>query len=157
MPLHTTCYCQFRNDASSSRRMIVAARGSKLCVVALGQSLSFRRRVHRITGESIMKSWFNAVIAVAVLSAPFASFAQSSGALSRAEVRGELVQLERAGYSPVAEDASYPAKLRAAEVRVDDVRIAQARAEGYGSSTGAAGQSGRASKRVDAQGLFLGQ
>ncbi|WP_250513191.1 DUF4148 domain-containing protein [Caballeronia sp. INDeC2] len=30
--------------------------------------------------------------------------------VTRAEVRGELVQVEKAGYSPVAEDASYPAK-----------------------------------------------
>ncbi|KXV12810.1 hypothetical protein CR51_06285 [Caballeronia megalochromosomata] len=104
-----------------------------------------------------MKSWVNAVIAAVVLSAPLASFAQSSTPLSRAEVRGELVQVEKAGYSPVAEDASYPAKLQAAETRVADTRIAQTQAEGYGSSTGAASQSGRASKRVDPQGVFFGQ
>ncbi|BBU27598.1 hypothetical protein BTHE68_13320 [Burkholderia sp. THE68] len=104
-----------------------------------------------------MKSWVNAVIAAAVVSSPLASFAQSSAPVSRAEVRAELIQLEKAGYSPAAEDASYPAKLQAAEARVDDVRLAQAQAEGYGASTGAASQSGRASKRVDPQGVFFGQ
>ncbi|SAL02626.1 membrane protein [Caballeronia pedi] len=104
-----------------------------------------------------MTSWVKVVIAAAVLSAPLASFAQSSAPVSRAEVRAELVQLEKVGYSPVAEDASYPAKLRAAEARADDVRLAQAQAEGYGSSTSAASQSGRASKRVDPQGVFFGQ
>ncbi|WP_321801790.1 DUF4148 domain-containing protein [Caballeronia sp. J97] len=104
-----------------------------------------------------MKSWVNAVIAVTVMSAPLASFAQSSAPVSRAEVRGELVQLEKAGYSPVAEDASYPAKLQTAEARVTDMRIAQAQAEGYGSSTGAASQAGHASKRVDPQAVFFGQ
>lgn len=104
-----------------------------------------------------MKSWVNAVIAAAVVSSPLVSFAQSSAPVSRAEVRAELVQLEKAGYSPAAEDASYPAKLQAAEARVDDVRLAQAQAEEYGSSTGTAWQSGRASKRVDPQGVFFGQ
>ncbi|SPB18343.1 membrane protein [Caballeronia novacaledonica] len=105
-----------------------------------------------------MKSWIKAVIAAAVLSAPLVSFAQSSASVSRAEVRGELVQLEKAGYAPVAEDASYPAKLQAAETRVADMRIAQAQAEGYGSSAGAASQSGRASKPVvDPHGVFFGQ
>ena len=104
-----------------------------------------------------MKSWVHAVIAVAVLSAPLASFAQSTAPVSRAEVRGELVQLEKAGYSPAAEDASYPAKLQAAEARVADVRMAQAQTSGYGASTGTATQSGSVSKRNDPQGVFFGQ
>lgn len=104
-----------------------------------------------------MKWWVNGVIAVAVLSAPLVSFAQSSAPVSRADVRAELVQVEKAGYSPAAEDATYPAKLQAAEARVADVRLAQAQAEGYGASTGAASQSGRASKRIDPQGVFFGQ
>ncbi|SAK86769.1 membrane protein [Caballeronia catudaia] len=104
-----------------------------------------------------MKSWVNAVVAIAVSSAPLASFAQSSAPVSRAQVRAELAQVEKAGYAPAAEDASYPAKLQAAEARVADVRLAQAQAEGYGSSTSAASQSGRVSKRVDPQGVFFGQ
>jgi hypothetical protein len=104
-----------------------------------------------------MKSWVNVVTAAVVLSAPLASFAQSSAPMSRAEVRAELGQIETAGYSPAAEDASYPSKLQAAESRVADIRLAQAQAEGYGSSTGAASQSGSASKRIDPQGVFFGQ
>ena len=104
-----------------------------------------------------MKTWMHAVIAVAALSAPLASFAQSSAPASRAEVRAELVQLEKAGYSPAAEDASYPSRLQAAEARVAEVRMAEAQTSGYGASTGAATQSGSVSKRVDPQGVFFGQ
>ncbi|SAK62846.1 membrane protein [Caballeronia fortuita] len=104
-----------------------------------------------------MKSWVNAVIAAAVLTSPLVSFAQSSASVSRADVRSELVQVEKAGYEPVAEDASYPAKLQAAEARLAAVRVAQAQAEGYGSSTGASSQAGRANQRTDPQAAFFGQ
>jgi hypothetical protein len=162
-PLHLRRYhapidtYRFRKDASSSRRMIACSCALTLCVV---HSAWLEPRVGRFieNGESrIMKSWVNAVVAVVVMSAPLASFAQFSAAVGRAELSGELVQLQKAGYLPVAEDASYPAKLQAAEMRVGDMRAAQARAEGYGSSTGAAAQSGRASMRVDTQGAFFGQ
>ncbi|CCD39286.1 hypothetical protein BKIR_c46_0489 [Candidatus Paraburkholderia kirkii UZHbot1] len=99
----------------------------------------------------------HAVIAVAVLSAPLVSFAQSSAPASRAEVRAELVQLEKAGYAPTAEDASYPSRLQAAQTRVAEMRMAQARTSGYGASTGAATQPGGVSKRIDPQGVFFGQ
>ncbi|SAL79240.1 membrane protein [Caballeronia peredens] len=105
-----------------------------------------------------MKSWVHGVIAAAVLSAPFAAFAQSSAPASRAEVRAELVQLEKAGYSPAAEDATYPANLQAAEARVAEVRMAQGQTNsGYGASTGSAVRAGSVSRRVDPQGVFFGQ
>ncbi|BAN23244.1 putative uncharacterized protein [Caballeronia insecticola] len=92
------------------------------------------------------------------MSTPLAAFAQSSLPASRAEVRAELVQLEKAGYSPAAEDASYPANLQAAEARVADVRMARAQSDsGYGASTDSAARSGNGSKRVDPQGVFFGQ
>ncbi|SAK98222.1 membrane protein [Caballeronia hypogeia] len=104
-----------------------------------------------------MKPWVNVAVAAVVLSAPLVSFAQSSVPMTRAAVRAQLVILEKAGYSPAAEDASYPAKLEAAEIRVADLRLAQAQAEGYGASTGGASQSGSASKRIDPQSVFFGQ
>lgn len=65
-----------------------------------------------------MKSLICATLAV-VLAAPAISFAQSTTEpVTRAEVRAELIQLENAGYRPVAQDAYYPADIQAAESRV---------------------------------------
>jgi hypothetical protein len=67
----------------------------------------------------IMKSLIKAVALAVVLAAPVVSFAQSNQPLTRAEVRNQLVQLEKAGYNPsVSDDATYPADIQAAEARV---------------------------------------
>jgi uncharacterized membrane protein len=47
-----------------------------------------------------MKSLIQAVVVAAALAAPVAVFAQSNAPLTRAQVRAELVQLEKAGYKP---------------------------------------------------------
>ena len=67
-----------------------------------------------------MKSLIKAVAIAAVLAAPVASFAQSSQQpVTRAEVRNELIQLERAGYNPaVSNDPYYPADVQAAVGRL---------------------------------------
>lgn len=67
-----------------------------------------------------MKSLIYAVVAASVLSAPLVSFAQeaSNGPLTRAQVREQLVQLEKAGYNPAAADPYYPNDIQAAEQRV---------------------------------------
>jgi hypothetical protein len=66
-----------------------------------------------------MKSLIKAVALALVFAAPVASFAQSNQPLTRAEVRAQLVQLEKAGYSPSASDNStYPAQIQAAEAKV---------------------------------------
>jgi len=61
-----------------------------------------------------------AVAAVAaVLVAPVASFAQSNGPVTRAQVRAEIVQLEKAGYRVGdGDNAHYPDAIQAAEARV---------------------------------------
>jgi Domain of unknown function (DUF4148) len=67
----------------------------------------------------IMKSLIKAVALAAVIATPVASFAQSNQPLTRAQVRAELVQLEKAGYNPFrAADVNYPADIQAAEARV---------------------------------------
>ncbi|KGC10158.1 hypothetical protein DM48_6828 [Burkholderia gladioli] len=59
------------------------------------------------------------LLAAAALIGPTLSFAQSTGALTRAQVRAELIQLERAGYNPAGgEDASYPEQLETAEAKI---------------------------------------
>ncbi|WP_414447962.1 DUF4148 domain-containing protein [Burkholderia sp. 22PA0099] len=54
----------------------------------------------------------------ALLAAPALSFAAAPQALTRADVRADLVRVERAGYQPISGDARYPADLEAALVQV---------------------------------------
>ena len=53
-----------------------------------------------------MKSLIQAVALAAVLAVPAVSFAQSDAPVTRAQVRAELVQLEKAGYNPGNADNS---------------------------------------------------
>lgn len=58
-----------------------------------------------------------AVILAGLISAPITSFAQSSNTrVTRAEVKNELIQLQRAGDRP--NKVKYPADIQAAEARV---------------------------------------
>src|SRR5258707_14748981 len=66
-----------------------------------------------------IKSLVSAVALASALAAPAVSFAQqSNGPVTRAQVRAELVQLEKAGYQPGRNDPHYPADIQAAEARV---------------------------------------
>ena len=66
-----------------------------------------------------MKSLIQAVVIAAVLAAPVASFAQSNQPVTRAQVREQLVQIEKAGYNPARSNPNeYPANVQAAEARV---------------------------------------
>jgi hypothetical protein len=111
----------------------------------------------------IMKALIKAVAIAAVLAAPVISFAQTNqSGVTRAQVRAELIQLEKAGYNPAASDEStYPADIQAAEHRVQE-QNAQAVAQqpsadtGYGAATGSTSQAG-APTRVDrAQSVYFG-
>jgi hypothetical protein len=78
-----------------------------------------------------------AAVALA-FAAPVASFAQSNQPVTRAQVRAEIVQLEKAGYNPgVVDDTKYPADIQAAEAR-----IAAQNGAAYGGVTEGAAQSG---------------
>ena len=66
-----------------------------------------------------MKHLISAIIVSTVFAVPVASFAQSNQPVTRAQVRAELIQLEKAGYNPTtANDYDYPANIQAAEARV---------------------------------------
>ena len=66
-----------------------------------------------------MKSLIQAAVVAVALAAPVAVFAQSNAPLTRAQVRAELVQLEKAGYQPgQGDNVSYPAQIQAAEAKV---------------------------------------
>jgi hypothetical protein len=74
---------------------------------------------NKLWRKVIMKSIFNVVVAASVLAAPMVSIAQSNQPLTRAQVRAELVQFEKAGYKPGRpHDADYPARIQAAQARV---------------------------------------
>src|ERR1700754_423277 len=82
-----------------------------------------------------MKSLIKAVAIAAVLAVPAVSFAQSNQPVTRAQVRAELVQLEKAGYNPSASsDAHYPAQVQQAEARVSASNDVTQNG-GYGSAT----------------------
>ncbi|QSN63156.1 DUF4148 domain-containing protein [Caballeronia sp. M1242] len=80
------------------------------------------------------------VLSVAAFVAPAFAFAQAqTGPVTRAQVKAELVQLERAGFSPATgENATYPADIQAAEAKVA-ARNAQ---EAYGGMHSGGGASG---------------
>ncbi len=67
-----------------------------------------------------MKSFVYAMVAASAFSVPLASYAQSpdNGPVTRAQVRQDLIDVERAGYVPTAKDPSYPRDIQAAEQRL---------------------------------------
>ena len=87
-----------------------------------------------------MKSLIQAVVVAAALAAPVAVFAQSNAPLTRAQIRAELVQLEKAGYQPAASDnTTYPVQIQAAEAKV----AAQNGATGVGGVASGSSDAGR--------------
>jgi hypothetical protein len=92
-----------------------------------------------------MKSLIRSIITVAALTAPVIAFAQqSTGPVTRAQVRADLVQMEKAGYNPARrDDATYPADIQAAEARVAAKRAAMPMSgTGMGTEPTSASQSG---------------
>ncbi|RQH06489.1 DUF4148 domain-containing protein [Paraburkholderia dinghuensis] len=90
-----------------------------------------------------MKSLVKAVALAVVLVAPAVSFAQAqpgNGPVTRAQVREELVQLEKAGYRPNVNEQNYPDNIQAAEARVHAQDGGQA--SGYGPATSGTTQAG---------------
>ncbi|NKJ50290.1 hypothetical protein CIC12_26915 [Burkholderia sp. SG-MS1] len=67
------------------------------------------------------------LIVAALVAVPAASFAQSQQQpLTRAEVRAELVQLQKAGYNPSSDNTQYPQNIEAAlaHVQADNGSVA---------------------------------
>lgn len=99
-----------------------------------------------------MKSLIQAVVVATALAAPVAVFAQANQPVTRAQVRAELIQLEKAGYNPVhGEDPYYPADIQAAEAKV----AAQNAATGVGGVAGGSSDAGRpAISRADWNAMY---
>lgn len=105
----------------------------------------------------------HAAVVAAVALVPALSFAQQTQApKTRAEVRAELVELERAGYNPsVGEDVNYPADIQAAEARVQQQHeVAQQQLDtadtGYGPATSGTTQSGGAPQVTTPRSVYFG-
>lgn len=105
-----------------------------------------------------MKSLIQAVVIAAALAAPVASFAQSDQPVTRAQVRAELIQLEKAGYQPGRDDPHYPTDIQAAQARVDAQNgTAQPVQSGYGGVGSGSSQVGRAAAANKQKSIYFGQ
>ena len=88
-----------------------------------------------------MKSLIQAVVVAAALAAPVMSFAQSDASVTRAQVRAELVQLEKAGYQVGdGDNAHYPEAIQAAEAKVASQNGG---VSGYGGVVSGSSEAGR--------------
>ena len=86
----------------------------------------------------MIKAFVPALVIASALAAPTFAFAQDNAPVTRAQVRAELVQLEKAGYNPAADQVDYPQNIQAAQARVN----AENGGSAYGSSTAGTSQSG---------------
>lgn len=83
-----------------------------------------------------MNTLIKALALSLAVATPIMSFAQDSNdSLTRAQVEGQLIQLEHAGYKPSR--TQYPADIQAAEARV-----AANAGTGYGGTAASTSQSG---------------
>ena len=88
----------------------------------------------------MIKAFVPALVIATALAAPTFAFAQDNGPVTRAQVRAELVQLEKAGYNPSTDRVDYPQNIQAAQARVN----AENGSSAYGPSTAGTSQSGAA-------------
>ncbi len=106
-----------------------------------------------------MKKLIPAVVVAAALAIPAISFAQSNQPLTRAQVRAELVQLEKAGYNPADNEMNYPENIQAAQARVTQEKLAQGDTSGFGSATtgsSAAGAAVQPARVTPSQSIYFG-
>jgi uncharacterized protein YgbK (DUF1537 family) len=105
----------------------------------------------------MFKALIPAVVIASALAAPTFAFAQDGNApLTRAEVRAQLVQLEKAGYNPASDDTQYPYNIQAAERRVSEQQTV---ATSFGSPDNGTSVSGTRTTDTGtpAQRVFFGQ
>ncbi|HDR8937894.1 DUF4148 domain-containing protein [Burkholderia vietnamiensis] len=99
-----------------------------------------------------MKTLACIALVLGTLAAPASGFAQSNTPLTRAQVRADLVRVERAGYNPATgNDPRYPSDIQAAEATV---AAQQQAASGFGGApadgTSASGKRIHAATRASA-------
>jgi hypothetical protein len=89
------------------------------------------------------------LIVAAAVALPAFAFAQSNQPITRAEVRAQLVELQKAGYNPASDQTQYPQNIQAAQARVDAAKGLTA----YGASTDGASVSGARAAESSVVGL----
>ncbi|MEM5313894.1 DUF4148 domain-containing protein [Paraburkholderia sp. JHI869] len=98
-----------------------------------------------------MKTLVHSVCAVAVVAVPIAALAQSEGALTRAQVQGEIAQLQQAGFNPAnANTVDFPANMSAANAGAAD------QSSGYGPATNGSSQMGHPASPSGMRPVFFG-
>jgi hypothetical protein len=99
----------------------------------------------------MFKSLIPAVVIVSALAAPAFAFAQSTNnaPVTRAEVKAQLVQLEKAGYNPAGNQIDYPNNIQAAQAKVNAENGVAATS--YGPSTSGTSAAGVRSAVLPAQ------
>jgi hypothetical protein len=100
----------------------------------------------------IMNTIAKVLVSFVVVATPALSFAQTQDApLTRAQVKAELAELERAGYSAASgDDANYPANLQAAEAKVAAQHNMNQTNEAYGGTHSGGVASGSGSMQRNA-------
>jgi hypothetical protein len=96
------------------------------------------RKPYLCSEVTIVKSLFHAVALAVAIAAPAVSFAQSNQPLTRAEVRADLVRVEKAGYNP-DDWIHYPENIQEAQARA----AAQDSNTAYGTGTNGSSQTGQ--------------
>ncbi|SAK71872.1 membrane protein [Caballeronia fortuita] len=90
------------------------------------------------------KALVPAIAIAAALAAPGFAQAREDGPVTRAQVHAELVQFERAGYEPTADQTTYPNGIQAAEARVAaQQNVSNASFGGVSEGASASGHAGR--------------
>jgi hypothetical protein len=98
-----------------------------------------------------MKTLVHTVCAVAVIAVPIASFAQSEGTLTHAQVQAEIVQLEQAGFNPAnANTVDFPTNIQATDT------TAPGQSSGYGPATNGSSQMGHPASTTGMKPVFFG-
>jgi hypothetical protein len=91
------------------------------------------------------------LIVAAVVAIPALSFAQSNQPLTRADIRAQLVELQRVGYNPASDQAQYPKNIEAAQARLNAQQSLAS--SSYGGLTAGASASGSRDAQSDVIGL----
>ena len=90
-----------------------------------------------------MKLVQSLIVAAAFAIPAVSSFAQSNQPITRAEVKAQLVQLEKAGYNPASDQTQYPNNIQAAQARVNAENGTATGFGGVADTTSASGHSVR--------------
>ncbi|CAB3729913.1 DUF4148 domain-containing protein [Paraburkholderia rhynchosiae] len=91
------------------------------------------------------------LIVAAAVALPALSFAQSNQPLTRADVRAQLVELQKAGYQPASDETQYPRNIQAAQARVNAQQGLTV--SSYGSSGTSSSESGSRTSNADVAGF----